>query len=613
MRIRTRLCLNSGLSIGLTILFAFIFVCYSFEIKKEIEKNRIVNQLVRESTDLIMVGEEYLVYHYGRSVKQWELKFISTTDILKRLEQSEEINYIRTNLNMLNESFNILRLNLKSPGENSTGYIILEENLSGQMRVLFRKIISATLAISEKTSHRVETIRRTNNVIMVVFLSILALLTTLISYFTINRITTPLSSLVKDAAIIREGNLKHKINSTEKENTRGDEIAELAHAFSKMTRQLIGFIEKLEAVAAERMLAIEALHQYKHIVSSSSDMLALLDKEFTYLAANKRHVEAFKLTPEELIGNTVADVFGDEFFNNVIKPKADPCLNGEEVNFEMWVDFPAYGQCCMDITYYPYYSEENRITGFVVNGRDITERKQAEEEKEKLESLLREAHRKQAEEKLRKSEEKSQNIIESLPLGVHTYELKADGQLLLIGSNPAADKILKVDNSQYIGKTIEKAFPNIVETGIPNLFRDIAEKGGFQYRENIVYEDENISGTFETYNFQISPGFMVSMFADITERKQMEDALRLAKTQAETANRAKSIFLANMSHELRTPLNAILGYSQLMQWDLSLSSEQQENLNIINRSGKHLLELINDVLEISRIEADGVNPDHLYV
>ncbi|MBH8565647.1 response regulator [Nostoc sp. CENA67] len=78
-----------------------------------------------------------------------------------------------------------------------------------------------------------------------------------------------------------------------------------------------------------------------------------------------------------------------------------------------------------------------------------------------------------------------------------------------------------------------------------------------------------------------------------TERQQI----------AEQANRAKSEFLANMSHELRTPLNAILGFTQVMSHDKSLSSEHQENLAIINRAGEHLLNLINDILEISKIEA----------
>lgn len=87
------------------------------------------------------------------------------------------------------------------------------------------------------------------------------------------------------------------------------------------------------------------------------------------------------------------------------------------------------------------------------------------------------------------------------------------------------------------------------------------------------------------------------------ERKRAEAAQRIAKEAAEAANRAKSTFLANMSHELRTPLNAILGFAQLMERDRSLTSNQQASLRIINRSGEHLLELINDVLEMSKIEA----------
>ncbi|MDD2758686.1 MAG: ATP-binding protein [Methylomonas sp.] len=79
--------------------------------------------------------------------------------------------------------------------------------------------------------------------------------------------------------------------------------------------------------------------------------------------------------------------------------------------------------------------------------------------------------------------------------------------------------------------------------------------------------------------------------------------LRLARDAAEAANKAKSVFLANMSHELRTPLNAILGFSSMLRQDKGLSHSQYDSLDIINRSGEHLLTLINDVLEIAKIES----------
>jgi PAS domain S-box-containing protein len=95
---------------------------------------------------------------------------------------------------------------------------------------------------------------------------------------------------------------------------------------------------------------------------------------------------------------------------------------------------------------------------------------------------------------------------------------------------------------------------------------------------------------------------------DITLRKEAEQALSDAKVQAEKATQAKTEFLAAMSHELRTPLNAVLGYATILQSDAGLSDQQAFALNTIERSGQHLLLLVNDLIDISRLESGTLQP-----
>ncbi|MBD2464816.1 PAS domain S-box protein [Oscillatoria sp. FACHB-1407] len=110
-------------------------------------------------------------------------------------------------------------------------------------------------------------------------------------------------------------------------------------------------------------------------------------------------------------------------------------------------------------------------------------------------------------------------------------------------------------------------------------------------------------GKVVAYNSQGKPSRMIGAYKDISDRKHKEVALRQAMEAAEAANLAKSAFLASMSHELRTPLNVILGFTQVMAHDASLTPNQREDLQTIRRSGDHLLSLINDVLDLSKIEA----------
>lgn len=121
---------------------------------------------------------------------------------------------------------------------------------------------------------------------------------------------------------------------------------------------------------------------------------------------------------------------------------------------------------------------------------------------------------------------------------------------------------------------------------------------GYQVIDNLTQTNHSIVKVLE--------GFTQELETKVEQRTALlEESIEnteAALAQAQNANKAKSRFLANMSHELRTPLNAILGFTQLMCRDSSVSKEHQENIQIINRSGEHLLKLINDILEMSKIE-----------
>lgn len=135
------------------------------------------------------------------------------------------------------------------------------------------------------------------------------------------------------------------------------------------------------------------------------------------------------------------------------------------------------------------------------------------------------------------------------------------------------------------------------------------ESSSFNCEIRLKYEGQGYKwilcrGTATDFDANGLPTRIVAIHTDISRRKVAERALVEAREEADRANKAKSDFLSSMSHELRTPLNSILGFAQLMEFDTSLSDDNKDNIQEIRRAGRHLLDLINEVLDLAKIESE---------
>jgi len=213
-----------------------------------------------------------------------------------------------------------------------------------------------------------------------------------------------------------------------------------------------------------------------------------------------------------------------------------------------------------------------------------------------------------AEEALRRSQQRLSLHVQHTPLAY----IEWDADLRVVDWNPSAERIFGYSEDEARSRhAYELIVAPEAQPHVTDVWQKLVNQSGGRRstNENITRDGRKI--VCEWYNTPlIDEGGRViglaSLVQDITKRIQAEEDLREAKEAAEAANRAKSAFLANMSHELRTPLNAILGFAQLMSREPELSPRQCESLEIIGRSGEHLLGLINDVLEMSKIEAGRV-------
>ena len=223
-------------------------------------------------------------------------------------------------------------------------------------------------------------------------------------------------------------------------------------------------------------------------------------------------------------------------------------------------------------------------------------------EKQKAELEQEIAERKKAEYALRESDERLQSILDNAPAVIYIKDTQGRYRLI----NRMFEKLFHVERDSFIGKTDYDIGPWEIADAFHRNDMEVLKLGrAIQVEEEACHDDGLHSYLSLKFPLSSTKGKIYAVCgisSDITSRKQSELLLQQAKESAESANRSKSVFLANMSHELRTPLNVIHGFSQLMQRDSSLSDSSKKHLDAINRSGDHLLALINDVLEVSKIE-----------
>ena len=344
----------------------------------------------------------------------------------------------------------------------------------------------------------------------------------------------------------------------------------------------------------------EALQKFEQLFRNNPVIMALtLLPELRFADVNNAFLEILGYSREELIGKTWHDI-------EILDREAIDCLEKTlrekklVSNVEMKMRSRAgdirFG--LFSIRYIKIKGQDSALTVI----KDITNLKIAE------------AHLKASEERLRSITNSVQDAI---------IMIDSDGKVSFW--NPAATHIFGYDSKEAMNRPVaDLVIPKSLRNTHIEAVKEFAKTGkGKIFGKLLELKAIRKDGSKIPVSLSCAPVLIhnrwhaVGILRDITDAKKAQERLVRMNTElkraiaranrmtvkAEAANRAKSIFLANMSHEIRTPLNAILGFAQVLQSDPRFPRDLVTILDIINRSGEHLLALINDILEISKIEA----------
>jgi PAS domain S-box-containing protein len=261
------------------------------------------------------------------------------------------------------------------------------------------------------------------------------------------------------------------------------------------------------------------------MVAASDDHMSLTNRNYVYQVVNDAYLRGHNVKREDIVGRSVPELCGQEFFETHQKPMIDRCLAGEVVRYQSWIDFSALGRRYMDIAYYAYFEDDGSISGCVVNARDITESKEVEKA-------------------LRESEERYKSLFKNN----HSVMLLVDPESAnIVDANPAATSFYGWSHEELTRKKITSINTLSEKQVFQEMKRAKTEKHRvFYFKHRLasgkIRDVEVYSGPIKVYGRKL----LYSIIYDITKRKQAE--LSLIKRRKE---------LENKTHELEE-VNAAL-------------------------------------------------------